>query len=112
MPTKIDLDSPYDAAGVVRVLMFAGITRVDAVVVSDYHATIAGSSGQYADGVLNLLRQFRVLLAEAARFAILGRGSGCPEDARRAVDSIAAEDGNMIPFFVDWYFFFFFHLLQ
>ena len=112
IPAKIDLGSQYDAVGIVRVLTFSGVTRVDAVVVSDYHATTAGSSGQYADGVLNVFRQFRTLLAEEARFAILGRGSGCPEGGKSMIDSIVAEDGGVIPFFVDWYVFFFFSVFQ
>lgn len=112
IPAKIDFYSQYDAAGVVRVLMFSGVNRVDAVVVSDYHATTAGNNGQYADGVLNVFRQFRTLLAEQARFAILGRGSGCLEDEKRVMDSIVAEDGGVIPFFVDWYVFFFSSVFQ
>lgn len=111
IPAKIDLYSQYDAAGVVRVLMFSGVNRVDAVVVSDYHATSAGSS-QYTDGVLNVFRQFRNLLVEEARFAILGRGSGFPDGEKRVLDSIVAEDGEVIPFFVDWYVFFFFSVFQ
>lgn len=112
IPAKIDLSSQYDAAGVVRVLMFSGVTRVDAVVVSDHHAATAGSSGQYADGVLNVFRQFRSLLTKEARIAILGQGSGCPEGKKRVIDSIVAEDGGVVPFFVDWYVFFFFNVFQ
>lgn len=69
IPAKLDLYSALDAAGVVRGLIFAGMTQIDAVAL-DVSTAVDGKG--YVDGVVRLLQQMQMLLADEARFIILG----------------------------------------
>ena len=69
IPAKLDLAAQRDAAVVVRGLIFAGVTQVDAVVLDV--STLAGCEG-LPEGVTRLLQHFRIVQADGARFLILG----------------------------------------
>lgn len=120
IPVKIDLYSRYDAAGVVRGLHFAGVGRVDGIVVAAGGGADGGAgadrvngvngvnsvngsgNGEYVDGVVMLLRHFRVLLSEEAKVVVLGRG-GSGREVWRRTEVVSGEGGDLIPFTVEWY---------
>lgn len=122
IPVKIDLYSRYDAAGVVRGLHFAGVGRVDGVIVAAGDGAgglcegvngvngvdgVCGSgsvsgNGEYVDGVVRLLRHFRVLLSEEAKVVVLGAG-GRQADVERVMEVVLGQRGNLIPFVIEWY---------
>lgn len=80
IPAKLDLAAEHDAAVVVRGLMiFGGVTQVDAVVLDvstlgsgSGSASASASASVLKEGVLRLLLHFQIVQAFGARLIILG----------------------------------------
>lgn len=113
IPAKLDLYSALDAAGVLRGLIFAGVTRIDAVALN---VSTAVDGEGYVDGVVRLLQQIQMLLTDEAKFIILGSESKRLEGlATQVADSLTLGIGSdkAIPVVIvdhGWVYCFFFYL--
>ena len=111
IPAKLDLYSALDAAGVLRGLIFAGVTRIDAVALD---VSTAIDDEGYVDGVVRLLQQIQMLLTDETKFFILGSGSKRLEGLTTQVaDSLTLGIGSdkAIPVVIvdhGWVYYFFF----